>query len=139
MRILLTVFVSFLLLINGIGAIYGGYHLLLSPDGAHFQMSVSVLKHSPFHDFFIPGLILITANGLFSLIVLAAIIFGYKNKSRLVFAQGVILTGWIVIQVLLLQVFTELHLIYLIVGIFLIISSFALAKADAKNLNEKLI
>jgi hypothetical protein len=68
-----------LLLFNGIGAVYGGLHLLLHPDGSSIGLSTDWLKHSPFDSFFIPGLVLFLVNGVFNFFVLWLLV---SNKPK---------------------------------------------------------
>jgi hypothetical protein len=53
--------------------------------------------------------------------VLATLLLNLRNYHRFVLAQGVILVGWIVIQILLIQTIYFLHGILGAVGIALII------------------
>ena len=47
----------------GLGAVAGGLGLVLEPDGSNLGMPLSMLEHSPFSDFLIPGLVLLLVNG----------------------------------------------------------------------------
>jgi len=111
----------FLLAFNGIGAIYGGLNFILSPDGSGMEMSPDFLKHSPFHDYLIPGIILLVVNGLFSVVTFLLLIMNMQSAPLLVMSQGFLLCGWIFIQVLLIQVIIPLHVIMGSVGILLIL------------------
>ena len=128
MKRALIIFTSCLLLFNGIGAIYGGYELFTAPDGSTMKMPLSMLAHSPFVDFFIPGLILFITNGVFSLLVLTLVLLKYKHSPVYVLTQGVILISWIVIQALMLQAFVLLHFIFISVGLLLFIIGLMLMK-----------
>lgn len=110
-----------LLLFNLIGAFYGGTNLILHPDGSSIQLSLDLLKHTPFNDYLIPGVILLSANGLFCAFVLLKVLKDSRIYGRLVIAQGIILTGWIIIQILLIRTIFFLHFILGGVGILLII------------------
>lgn len=121
MNIFLKGLTSLLLVFNGIGAIYGGANLILHPDGSSMQMSLDWLKYSPFHDYFIPGIILFVANGVFSIFVLICALVNQRNYPMLVMAQGAILVGWIIIQIILIQTIIFLHWIMGAVGFALII------------------
>jgi hypothetical protein len=121
MKAFLKILTSLLLLFNGLGAVYGGGNLILHPDGSSIQLSEEWLKQTPFTNYFIPGLILFIANGLCSLIVLTALLLNLKNYSWLIIAQGAILTGWIIIQILLILTIYFLHIILGAVGIALIL------------------
>ena len=116
---ILKILASCLLLFNGIGALLGGYKLMTAPDGHTMQINNDLLQHSPFHNYFIPGLVLFIANGLFSITVLVMILIRYKKYPWFITAQGCVLFGWIVIQVLLLQTLSWLHLIWGAIGLLL--------------------
>jgi hypothetical protein len=47
-----------------LGALPCGVLLMVYPNGSALNMSLSMLKGSPFADFFWPGLILFTVNGI---------------------------------------------------------------------------
>lgn len=121
MKPFLKILTSLLLLFNGIGAVFGGGNLILHPDGSSIQLSEEWLKQTPFANYFIPGIILFVANGLCSFIAFAALLLNQRNYSWLVIAQGVILSGWIIIQIFLLQTVYFLHIILGSAGIALII------------------
>jgi hypothetical protein len=59
-RIILLILLAFL----GIGAVFGGAVLIVSPSGKLLGMPLSLLDKSPFSDFLIPGLILFVVLGL---------------------------------------------------------------------------
>jgi hypothetical protein len=126
MKILLKILTSLFLLFNGIGAIYGGGNLMIYPDGSSISLSLDWLKYTPFEDYFIPGIILFIGNGLFSFLVFISLILNRENYPRLVIAQGLILTAWIVIQIFLIQTVYFLHIILGAVGLLLIISGWKL-------------
>jgi len=48
----------------GLGALFGGAALVISPSGKLLGMPVSLLDNSPFNDFLIPGVILFVILGL---------------------------------------------------------------------------
>ena len=112
----------FLLLLNGFGAIYGGFLLISDPSGSKLQLPMAFLEHSPFNNYLIPGIILITVNGLFSFITLGAILLKKDKYYWLIIAQSILLGGWIIIQMLMLRIFyPPLHLTFLIIGTCLLL------------------
>jgi hypothetical protein len=117
----LNITVTLLLLLNGMGALYGGWSLINHPDGSHIQLSMHWLEHTPFRDYLIPGIILFIANGIFSLVVVTSILFRWQNSFQFVTAQGLILMGWIIVQMLLIQTIHFLHIILGTMGLFLIV------------------
>lgn len=128
MKIFLIIIASALLLINGIGALYGGLNFIVSPDGSRMQMSTDLLRNSPFHSYLIPGAILIVVNGLFSLGTLIAVWLKYRHSAWLIMAQGVLLSGWIIVQVVMIQTVVALHFIMGFIGIALFLTGWALLK-----------
>ncbi len=124
MRVLLKGLVILILMANASGAIYGGYSLMADPSGTLLQMPVDYLKNSPFDDYFWPGLILFIVNGLYSLLCIVALISGHSLSRLFVVLQGVLLGGWIVMQMILLQIFyPPLHLTFLAMGALLLLIS----------------
>ncbi|MFZ1305169.1 MAG: hypothetical protein WAR80_04965 [Ferruginibacter sp.] len=130
MKRLLIIPASVLLLFNGIGALYGGYNLMMYPDGSSIQLTPDWLKHTPFTNYFIPGLVLFIFNGLFSMVAFVALFFNHRINPWLIMAQGAILVGWIVIQMLLLQTVYYLHIILGGTGIALLILGYLFLKKN---------
>ena len=98
------------------GALAGGAILFFSPDGSAFAMPLSMLDHSGFTTFLVPGLILFVVNGLFPLLSAVATLRRIPWASHSVVAVGVLLVGWITVQVALLRSFHPLHGAYLLLG-----------------------
>lgn len=117
--ILITIVVVVLLLLNGLGALYGGWNLMMYPDGSSLNMGLHWLSGTPFIDYLIPGLILFVVNGLFSLFTVLVYIFRMPYATRLVMIQGVLLIGWIVVQMMLLQTVNTLHIVFGSIGLAL--------------------
>ncbi|MBK8555204.1 MAG: hypothetical protein IPL65_05270 [Lewinellaceae bacterium] len=109
-----------LLLFNLIGAFYGGINLILHPDGSSIALSLALLKYTPFNDYLIPGVILLSTNGIFCTFVLLKVLQSSKNYGRLVLVQGMLLSGWIIVQILLIRTIFFLHFILGGIGICLI-------------------
>ena len=90
-----------LLLVQGIGATAGGAGLVRDPVN-NIGMPLSMLNGSPFHDYLIPGLILLIVVGLFPFLVL----YGLARRRRwgwwLSVAAGADLVIWIIVEVALL-------------------------------------
>jgi hypothetical protein len=121
----------FLLLLNALNAIVGGWLLMSSPTGETLGISIISLAHSPFQNFLIPGLILFVANGVFSLTTATWTFFKWRNYARLIFFQGVILTGWIIIQSILMQTANLLHIFFGSIGILLVVFAIVLEEVPS--------
>jgi hypothetical protein len=122
----ILILASFLLLFNGAGALYGGLNLMTHPDGSSMHLSLSWLQHSGFDDFLIPGILLFVTNGLFSLFIFATLLFKYRNTAWLIICQGAILSGWIIIQVIIIRTIVPLHVVLAIFGLLLIVCGYML-------------
>lgn len=120
MKRTIKILAAVLLLCNTAAALYGGWELISYPDGSSLQLSTDYLHHTPFNDYLLPGIILFMANGLFGCIVLAALAFSIKYYPRLVIAQGIILSCWILAEILLLHHIRLLHLPFGITGLLLV-------------------
>ena len=108
-----------LLLFVAINALAAGYLFISDPSGSRLQIPLSSLKHAPFKDFLIPGIVLFIVNGLFNIIAAAAAILNFKHYPTLIAWQGCILIGWIVIQIIMLQQINFLHIALIIIGLTL--------------------
>jgi hypothetical protein len=115
-----TAWAILLLLFNGIGAIYGGWNLIIYPDGSSIDLSTAWLKATPFKSYLVPGIVLFVCNGLFSLFVIFSILIKARNYPMLVMAQGLILCGWLIIQILLIRTVYYLHAVMGFTGLALI-------------------
>jgi hypothetical protein len=61
------------LVLLGLGAVGGGYFLVLDPSGEIIGLPRTALDGSPFSDYLVPGLTLLLLLGLFPLLVAAAL------------------------------------------------------------------
>jgi hypothetical protein len=121
----------FLQLFLGIGAAGGGIVFVISPTGAIFHMPISLLKHSPFNSFLIPGIILLVILGIFPLLVSFGLITGRDwkilNKFNIFTDKhwswgyslylGFALIIWISVQVFLINAVTVIHIVYIALGL----------------------
>ncbi len=113
---LLCLLLIFLLFFNAIGAFYGSISMLLDPSGSKLQMPLERLEGSPFHDYFMPGVILLLVNGVLPLVAAIGLYFRRPEKPMpglpfwekrlwawsLAFAAGLGLVIWIGVQVLMI-------------------------------------
>lgn len=98
-----------LLFVMGVNALAAGYSFMMAPSGKDVGLSARYLQFSPFTNFFIPGLVLFLLNGVLSIFAAISIIRKTKHYPQLIFLQGLILGGWIVIQVIMVRDFNWLH------------------------------
>jgi hypothetical protein len=110
------------------GALYAGYSFITDPSGAGMSMNTSYLLHSPFKNYLIPGIVLFIVNGICNIITAIATIKKSKHNSWLIILQGSMLSGWIVVQILMMQDIRILHLLFFSLGIILIKAGINLTK-----------
>ncbi|MFO7722078.1 MAG: hypothetical protein R6V49_02545 [Bacteroidales bacterium] len=134
MKLFFRIASMILLLINGLGAFYGGLKLIIDPSGGGLQLPLSYLERSPFSDYLIPGIILLSVNGILSFVAMVLLLLNHRRYPLFLMIQGVLLAGWISIQMLLLWMFyAPLHLPFLLIGLFLLIAGISLKRRDKVN------
>lgn len=111
-----------LLLFTGVNAVVAGILFVIDPSGKKIGMSTSYLSHSPFSTFLIPGITLLVVNGLLNIITAILSIKKYKHYPFLIILQGLLLSGWILIQVIMVKDFNSLHFVMLFIGILLVVN-----------------
>jgi hypothetical protein len=94
------------------------------------HMPLSLLKHSPFSSFLIPAIILLVANGLWCLWVLWMTWRRYPGYPAFITAQGIILAGWLLVEIIMLQVIVNLHYVYGVVALILLLCGLRLQKLE---------
>lgn len=110
-----------LLSIVALTAIPSGALLVLHPDGADFQMPLTVLTGTPFADFVIPGLVLGLIVGGSALAALLAILLKRNKARQLSLLAGLMQAGWIIIQMLLLGILSNLQFLYVGIGAAIVV------------------
>ena len=111
---------TFLLLVSGIMALYGGYHMISDPTGNSLGLPFYLLNGSVFSDYTMPGWVLLLTIGIFSIIVIICIFRKVRIYPSLIMLQGMIIFGIVVIQMLLLGEAFIIQYFFLILGIGLI-------------------
>jgi hypothetical protein len=129
----LKILTGLLLLLNSAGAFFGGWNLVRYPDGSSLQLSTEWLQHSPFSDYFIPGLVLLAVNGLFGLFVLLMLVVGNRRYPAYVIIQGVLLGGWILVQVIMVRTVVGLHFLFGGIAMLLLLLGWILLDMARKN------
>jgi hypothetical protein len=106
-------------LVLAVGALPCGLILTVDPTGGGMGMPLSMLEHSPFDDFRIPGLVLFTVNGLGGLLTAWAAWRDERWAPQAAVVMGVLLMGWMVVQILMIDWGSWLQTLYLLWGLLL--------------------
>jgi hypothetical protein len=107
-------------------AIWGAAFLILVPSGSPMKIPLTVLQHTWFHSFLIPGILLLVSNGLLGTVVFAIAAFCKRGYGKWIAFQGCVLFGWITIEVILLREIVWLHYVYWGLALILIATGWAL-------------
>lgn len=106
-----------LLLLVGLNGLAGGYYGM---SGAR-SVPVEWLEGSPFSNYFIPGLILFIAVGIFCTISAALLIMRAKSSVSFGKASGILLIAWIVIQMLIIGYVSFLQPLMFFIGLVIVV------------------
>ena len=124
-----------LLAFLGVGGIAGAVPMILS-SVRHTPgiMPLSLLRHSPFQSYLVPGMILLVANGLLPLWVYLRLKARRPFSGRWTAAQGCVLLGWLIVQCVMLRLVNWLHAVYCVLALLLIALGWALNRqSDATH------
>lgn len=122
MRIILFI----LVFIVAITSFFSGILLMLAPHGSFFQMSTSILKDSPFTTFMIPGFCLAFLVGGSNTFALIELLHKAKERYNWCIVGGIMLSGWMVVQIFLVGWNHWLQVAYLVTGIMILLISLQL-------------
>lgn len=115
----------------GMGAIVGGVGLTLDPQGGLLNMPLSMLQHSPFSNYLIPGIILLLVLGAGPITIASSLITRWNwrlGENLNLFKDrhwswtfslytGFALIIWISAQVYFVQEVYAVHVIYMLLGL----------------------
>ncbi len=123
MKTLLFILVSFIALT----CVFSGLLMIYNPsDGGILNLPVSMLKETPFKNFKVPGLLLAVIIGGTNLLAVFFSIQRHPYRYNWVMAGGIMISGWIIVQMLLINAIHCLYFIYLGIGILIILLAYQL-------------
>ena len=121
---LMSVVSIFLLFFTGITALIGGSMLIYDPSGSPLRMTTAILAGAPFDTFLLPGLILFLFIGVSCIVIAFLEIYDRTYSTKLMLYQGIVMIGWIVVQLLIIKQFHLLQLVYLLIGVALVYTGY---------------
>jgi len=101
MKTTLRIISVVLLVFLGLGGIYGALMLISDPSGGKFGWPAELLEATPFSSYLIPGIVLMVFIGILPLLVAVLTILKRRIAPWLIIIQGVVLIGWLSIELLL--------------------------------------
>ena len=123
--ILLTLIV---LLFTGVGALAGGWPLIMDPSGEAIGIPLKLLHGSPFSDYLIPGLLLFGVIGIGSLAALFVLWKKPKISWITTMGAGIALVIWILVQVAMIGYVSILQPIFFVIGVLEFVLGFSYIK-----------
>ena len=124
--------VIILLIFNGVSASFGGFGLFVAPDGSLLHYELEWLQYSPFNDYLIPGILLFTFIGLFSLGVSVLTILNHRTFPFFVTLEACILLIWLILEIIMIRSFHWIFIVYGIISIILIVMAMILRRQKAQ-------
>jgi hypothetical protein len=121
MRILLFILVAFVALT----ATFSGLLIISNPaDGGMIHLQKDLLSNTPFKNFLVPGIILTVLVGGVNMVAVALNISRHPARYNWAMAGGIMIIGWIVVQMILLNAFSWLQLVYLGTGLLIVLTAY---------------
>jgi len=110
----------FLLFINGVAALFGGWSLMIDPSGVDLGLPSEWMSMLPFQDYFIPGVLLFMLNGISSIVAAIATMGRSRGFEKFIILQGALVTLWILAQVIIFRTVADLHFALAGIGLTLL-------------------
>lgn len=104
----LETFIALTAIVSGVAILTGG-----------LQMPLELLRSTPFSDYTIPGLLLVIVVGGSSLVAAAMVFIHREFVVLLSVAAGLIMAGWITVQVAMLGLVSWLQVLYFVLGVLI--------------------
>lgn len=117
-------------IVVGIGAVVGGLGVILDPSGKNMGVSVDLLKGSPFDNYLIPGIFLLSLNGLMSFIGAYFSFRKHRLSGIISMLLGLIMLIWMGAQIYWIGWESWLQPTFLIVGLIEIILGYKLLRRN---------
>jgi len=122
MKLLLILLIG----IIAVAAIASGISMINSPDGITLNLQTYLLDNTPFKNFLIPGILLTFFVGGVNLVAFFYNIFKKQNRFSWAIAGGIVITGWVLTEMILTGFVHWLHFIYMAFGVLIILISYQL-------------
>jgi hypothetical protein len=113
----------------GLTAIVGGVRLVSDPGGSSLNISLEWLNSSPFTNYFIPGLVLLTIIGVGSFLAGVASFLRNRYAGNIAVVFGTFLIFYMIVEVWFIGLRTLLQPLYFILGVTALILGLKLRKS----------
>ena len=100
--------------------------MISNPDGSILNLSPGLLQGTPFKNYLVPGILLTVIVGGSNLLAVIYNIQRHPNRCNWAMASGLIISGWIIVQMILINAVHWLHFIYLSIGLLIMLMAYQL-------------
>jgi hypothetical protein len=113
-----------LILFQGLSGIAGGIGLISDPTGVSLQIPLEWLEGSPFHNYLVPGIVLLVILGIFPVVVFFGLFQNRQWAWHAALFTAIALLIWIIVEIMVIgyQAQPPLQLIYGLVGLFILVT-----------------
>lgn len=87
-----------ILFVIGVMGVLGGLVLIIEPHGSKLGLTLSQLQNSPFKNYVIPGILLLTVIGIDSLALAWFTFHKLAFSAPLMIVQGLVLLAWLLVE-----------------------------------------
>jgi hypothetical protein len=122
MKSFLFILVAFL----GVTSTVSGILMISKPDGSILNLPPGLLEGTPFSDYLLPGIILTVFVGGVNLLAVYFNLERHPGRYNWSIAGGLMICGWIVVQVILINTIHWFHFLYFIIGIMTLLTAYQL-------------
>ncbi len=100
-----------------VGALPAGLMMIWDPTGSSLGLSLEALSNSPFDNYLIPGITLFLVNGIAQLGGAILCFRKHPLHGKLGLLLGILLMGWILVQLYLLGLVSSLQVAFFVIGL----------------------
>ena len=117
-RWLILVMSTFVAVMAGIN----GVLTIINPTGTSIGMTAQMLQIGPFHSYLVPAIVLLVMIVGGNVAIISNLLRATESFSYLLMIVGLFQTSFIIVQLIMFGLLNWLHVIYLLYGIWQIIS-----------------
>jgi hypothetical protein len=122
-------------LLNAVSAVGGGIALVAGGLG----VPTTLLRHTPFESFVVPGVFLAVIIGGTALLGATALLAHRPRAQVTSTAAGAVMVSWILGETLLVEGFSWLQGLYLVTGSIAMVASIRLSQAERFHTNQEVL
>ena len=122
-------------LFNAVSAVGGGIALIVGG----LDVPTTLLRHTPFESFVVPGIFLAVVIGGSATIGATALMAHWRRATVISAAAGAVMVGWIAGETVLVEGFSWLQGLYLLTGASTVAASIRLSQAERSRNNQAVL